>query len=173
MTASFPYTQAMLSTPDVSSGISSGVEVRLQMQGIAIEAELAQVMRHPKTGAIVNFLGVVRQSGDIDDVMALEIEHYPGMTERTLWTIVEEAQARWPLDTVKIVHRIGRVPLGQAMVMVIVAAQQRSSAFSACEFLMDVLKHNAPFWKKEVRRDGATEWVVPHSSNEHATIRWG
>ncbi|VVE76989.1 molybdenum cofactor biosynthesis protein MoaE [Pandoraea sputorum] len=173
MTASFSYKQALPSTPDASSGISSGVEVRLQTQAIAIECELAPIMRNPRTGAIVNFLGVVRQAGEIDDVMALEIEHYPGMTERTLWGIVEEAQARWPLDTVKIVHRIDRVPLGEAVVIVIVAAQHRSSAFSACEFLMDFLKHNAPFWKKEVRRDGATEWVVPHPKNEHATIRWG
>lgn len=153
--------------------ISAGIEVRIQSERIDSEAELGPIMRNPKIGAVVNFLGVVRQSGNEDDVVALEIEHYLGMTEQALWGIVEEAAARWPVDAVKIVHRIGRVPLGELVVCVAVAAQHRGEAFNACEFLMDFLKVHAPFWKKEVRRDGEAEWIEAKSWDEWAMQRWG
>jgi molybdopterin synthase catalytic subunit len=153
--------------------IAAGFEVRVQLEAIDIQSEIVPVMRNPRVGAVVNFIGVVRESGDVDDVIALELEHYPGMTEQSLWSNVEEATARWQLDTVKIVHRTGRVALGQPVVLVLVAAQHRGAAFDACEFLMDFLKAHAPFWKKEVRRDGATRWVEAKSRDEQSMLRWG
>lgn len=153
--------------------ISAGFEVRVQQTPIDVQAEILPVMRNPRVGAVVNFIGVVRESGDVDDVVALELEHYPGMTEQSLWSIVEEAMARWQLDTAKIVHRTGRVELGEPVVLVLVAAQHRSAAFDACEFLMDFLKAHAPFWKKEIRRDGERRWVDAKPRDEQSMLRWG
>lgn len=155
------------------SGIASGFEVRVQQQPIDVEAEITPIMRNPDVGAVVNFIGVVRDAGDFDDVVALELEHYPGMTEQSLWSIVEEASARWNVNAVKIVHRVGRVALGNAVVLVAVAAPHRRNAFEVCEFVMDFLKTHAPFWKKEVRRDGLTEWVEAKGQDEQAMLRWG
>ncbi|MGU7779606.1 molybdenum cofactor biosynthesis protein MoaE [Burkholderia sp. PU8-34] len=153
--------------------IAAGFEVRVQYAPIDVDAEIMPIARNPRVGALVNFLGVVRQTGDFDDVVALEIEHYPGMTERSLWSIVEEASARWPLEAVRIVHRIGRIALGEPVVLVVVAAPHRASAFDACEFLMDFLKTHAPFWKKEIRHDGAAEWVEAKTHDDQAMRRWG
>lgn len=154
-------------------GIAAGFEVRVQQASIDVLAELAPIMRNPNVGAVVDFIGVVRNSGDSDDVVALELEHYPGMTEQSLWSIVEEAAARWKLDAVKIVHRVGRVALGHPVVLVVVAAPHRAAAFEACEFAMDFLKTHAPFWKKEVSRDGTSEWVEAKTRDEQAMLRWG
>ncbi|RQS72926.1 molybdenum cofactor biosynthesis protein MoaE [Burkholderia sp. Bp8963] len=153
--------------------IAAGFEVRVQYPPIDVDAEIMPIARNPRVGAVVNFLGVVRQTGDFDDVVALEIEHYPGMTERSLWSIVEEASARWTLEAVRIVHRIGRIALGEPVVLVVVAAPHRASAFDACEFLMDFLKTHAPFWKKEIRHDGTAEWVEAKARDDHAMRRWG
>jgi len=153
--------------------IAAGFEVRVQYEPIDIDAEIAPIARNPRIGAVVNFLGVVRQSGDIDDVVALEIEHYPGMTEQSLWSTVEEAAARWRVEAVKIVHRVGHVALGQSVVLVVVAARHRGTAFDACEFLMDILKTHAPFWKKEIRSDGSCEWVEAKARDDQAMERWG
>lgn len=155
------------------TSISAGFEVRVQHHAIDIQAEMAPIIRNPNIGAVVNFIGVVRNSGDSDDVVALELEHYPGMTEQSLWSIVEEANARWKVDAVKIVHRIGRVALGNPVVLVVVAAPHRVAAFEACEFLMDFLKTHAPLWKKEIRRDGMSEWVEARTRDEQAMLRWG
>ncbi|WP_255503190.1 molybdenum cofactor biosynthesis protein MoaE [Cupriavidus sp. UME77] len=161
------------STDFAQRAIAAGFQVRVQHQPIDFAAEIDPITRNPNVGAVVNFLGVVRQLGDVDDVAALEIEHYPGMTERALWSIIEEANARWQLDAVKIVHRIGRIALGNPVVLVIVASGHREAAFDACEFLMDCLKTYAPFWKKEIRRDGTSEWVKSKARDELAVNRWG
>ncbi|HEJ2443079.1 TPA: molybdenum cofactor biosynthesis protein MoaE [Burkholderia multivorans] len=153
--------------------IAAGFEVRVQYQPIDAGVELAPIVRNPHVGAVVNFLGVVRNEGDIDDVVALEVEHYPTMTEQALWSIVEEATARWQLETVRIVHRVGRIPLGHPVVLVVVAAAHRAAAFDACEFLMDFLKTHAPFWKKEIRQDGASGWVEAKALDDQAMRRWG
>lgn len=158
---------------DRQLNMAAGFEVRLQRGPIEIQAELEPIMRNPKVGAVVNFVGVVRQSGDLDDVVALDLEHYPGMTEQTLWTLIEEAAARWQVEAVKIVHRVGRIALGNPVVLVAVAAPHRASAFDACEFLMDFLKTHAPFWKKEIQRSGASEWVETKIGDEQAMKRWG
>ena len=157
----------------VQATIASGFEVRVQLQPIDIQSEIMPVTRNPNVGAIVNFLGVVRHCGDFDDVVALELEHYPGMTEQSFSSIVEEAIARWHLEAVKIVHRVGRVALGEAVVLVVVAAPHRRAAFDACEFLMDFLKAHAPLWKKEIRRDGEVRWVEAKTRDEQAMLRWG
>ncbi|WP_321843847.1 molybdenum cofactor biosynthesis protein MoaE [Paraburkholderia bannensis] len=159
--------------PSLPGGIAAGFEVRVQPAPIDIVAEVSPIMRNPNVGAVVDFIGIVRHNGDTDDVVALELEHYPGMTEHSLWSIVEEASARWKLDAVKIVHRVGRIALGHAVVLVVVASPHRSAAFEACEFIMDFLKTHAPFWKKEVSRDGSAHWVDARSRDEQAMLRWG
>ncbi|MFM0293953.1 MULTISPECIES: molybdenum cofactor biosynthesis protein MoaE [Paraburkholderia] len=161
------------SGPLPDGSIAAGFEVRVQQSPIDAFAEVTPIMRNPRVGAIVDFVGIVRNSGDGDDIVALELEHYPGMTEHSLWSIVEEASARWVLDAVKIVHRVGRVALGHPVVLVAVAAPHRAAAFEACEFIMDFLKTHAPFWKKEVRRDGTARWVEAKSRDEQAMLRWG
>ncbi|MES0864550.1 molybdenum cofactor biosynthesis protein MoaE [Ruegeria sp. SCPT10] len=121
-------------------------------------------------GAIVTFTGVVRDlaSGDLD---VMEIEHYPGMTERALTKIAEEAQARWSLGDVLVIHRYGRLSPGDRIMMVATAAPHRKDAFEAAEYLMDYLKSRAPFWKKEITRSGA-EWVAAKDEDEDALGRW-
>jgi molybdopterin synthase catalytic subunit len=183
MTAPSPSDRGQLATPHPSecagdpalleATIAAGFEVRVQHQPIDIQSEIMPVTCNPNVGAIVNFLGVVRHCGDFDDVVALELEHYPGMTEQSFSSIVEEAIARWRLEAVKIVHRVGRVALGDAVVLVVVAAPHRRAAFDACEFLMDFLKAHAPLWKKEIRRDGALRWVEAKTRDEQSMLRWG
>lgn len=106
-------------------------------------------------------------------VVALELEHYPGMTERVLEQLVRQARERWQLGGVRLVHRVGRVALGEEIVLVAVGAAHRRQAFAAAEYLMDKLKSEAPFWKKEHRRDGSETWVAAKLSDEKAASRWG
>ncbi len=121
-------------------------------------------------GAIVTFTGVVRDlaSGDLD---VMEIEHYPGMTQRALTKIAEEAKERWSLGDVLLIHRHGRLAPGDRIMMVATAAPHRRDAFEAAEYLMDYLKSRAPFWKKEITNSGA-EWVAAKDEDEDALTRW-
>lgn len=121
-------------------------------------------------GAIVTFTGVVRDlaSGDLD---VMEIEHYPGMTERALTKIAQEAKERWSLGDVLVIHRHGRLAPGDRIMMVATAAPHRKDAFEAAEYLMDYLKSRAPFWKKEITHSGA-EWVAAKDEDEDALTRW-
>jgi molybdopterin synthase catalytic subunit len=120
-------------------------------------------------GAVVTFTGIVR---DVPGgLMAMEIEHYPGMTERAIGAIMAQAAARWSLTDALVIHRHGRLPPGEAIMMVATAAPHRAGAFAAAEFLMDYLKSRAPFWKKEVTADGAT-WVAARDEDEAALTRW-
>ncbi len=121
-------------------------------------------------GAIVTFTGVVRDLAQSDlDVM--EIEHYPGMTERAIAKIAQEAKTRWSLGDVMVIHRHGRLRPGDRIMMVATAAPHRKDAFEAAEFLMDYLKSRAPFWKKEITNSG-TEWVAAKDEDEDALTRW-
>ncbi len=120
-------------------------------------------------GAIVTFQGLVRDDGG--RLSAMEIEHYPGMTERALAAIETEAVARWNLGGALIIHRYGRLVPGEVIMMVATAARHRAEAFAAAEFLMDYLKSRAPFWKKEFLADGA-EWVAARDADEAALKRW-
>lgn len=121
-------------------------------------------------GAIVTFTGVVRDS-DADDLDAMEIEHYPGMTERAIAKIASQAETRWNLGDVLVIHRFGRLAPGEQIMMVATTAPHRKDAFEAAEYLMDYLKSRAPFWKKEVTSRGTT-WVDAKSEDEDALSRW-
>ena len=121
-------------------------------------------------GAIVTFTGVVRDT-DTGDLQAMEIEHYPGMTEAALTDIAAQACARWSLGAVLVIHRFGRLAPGEPIMMVATAAPHRRDAFEAAEFLMDYLKSRAPFWKKE-HRAGQADWVAAKDEDEDALTRW-
>ena len=120
-------------------------------------------------GAIVTFTGLVRDNGG--QLAAMEIEHYPGMTETAIAAMMDQARDRWTLTDALVIHRHGRLLPGEAIMMVATAAAHRAEAFAAAEFLMDYLKSRAPFWKKEIGLDGA-EWVAATGADEAALSRW-
>ncbi|GAB1256736.1 molybdopterin synthase catalytic subunit MoaE [Aurantivibrio plasticivorans] len=122
-------------------------------------------------GAIVTFSGLVREIYQDQDIVALELEHYPGMTEKTLQQIIDTANQRWPIDCVKVIHRVGRIEANEQIVFVGVSSAHRHAAFSACEFIMDFLKNDAPFWKKEITPT-QTYWVEKKASDESAAAKW-
>ncbi|MCC1491048.1 molybdenum cofactor biosynthesis protein MoaE [Cognatishimia sp. F0-27] len=121
-------------------------------------------------GAVVTFTGVVR-AGDGGDLSVMEIEHYPGMTQKALEEIAGQAVARWSLGDALVIHRYGRLAPGERIMMVATAARHRKDAFEAAEFLMDYLKSRAPFWKKEFGAQGAS-WVAAKDEDEDALTRW-
>ncbi|MDU8912603.1 molybdenum cofactor biosynthesis protein MoaE [Aestuariicoccus sp. MJ-SS9] len=147
------------------------MRVVVQQEPFDFGAEAARFAdgRHDM-GAVVTFTGIVRDlaGGDLD---AMEIEHYPGMTEKALTAIAEEAVARWSLGDALVIHRYGRMAPGERIMMVATAAPHRKDAFAAAEFLMDYLKSRAPFWKKEHGRAGAG-WVAAKDEDEAALTRW-
>ncbi len=123
----------------------------------------------PGAGAIVTFTGVVRDN--TGNLSAMEIEHYPGMTEKAIAAIMDQARTRWSLTDAMVIHRHGRLLAGEMIMMVATASPHRGDAFAAAEFLMDYLKSRAPFWKKEIGVDGA-EWVAAKDADEAALKRW-
>jgi molybdopterin synthase catalytic subunit len=123
-------------------------------------------------GAVVTFTGVVRSKGSDNPLMSMTLEHYPGMTETELARIVTEAEARWAIDAVSIVHRVGPMAPGEYIVFVGVGAAHRHAAFEAGAFIMDFLKTRAPFWKREVFADGTDTWVDARESDHAAAQRW-
>ncbi len=122
-------------------------------------------------GALVSFVGLMRDINDGAKVYRMTLEHYAGMTEKALAVIVDEACERWPLAAVRIVHRVGEMQPTDPIVLVIVASAHRSAAFAACEFIMDYLKNRAPFWKKEYTAEGE-RWVEQRASDRDAEGRW-
>lgn len=122
-------------------------------------------------GAIVSFTGLVRDFNEKPDVTALTLEHYPGMTESSLEQIISSAQERWPLQDVRVIHRVGRMEPGDPIVLVVTASAHRQAAFDACAFIMDYLKTQAPFWKKENTLHG-DYWVSARESDQNAAARW-
>lgn len=146
--------------------------VRVQHERFDCGSEIARLSGNPACGAVVSFSGLVRDYGDRQDIAALELEHYPGMTEKSLHAIVEQARSRWQLQAATIIHRVGRLALGEAIVLVVTASSHRKDAFAAAEFLMDFLKTEAPFWKKEIQQDGSSEWVEAKASDRNAAGRW-
>lgn len=127
--------------------------------------------QHLGVGAVVGFTGYVRDFNDGQEVAGMLLEHYPGMTEKALQTIVDEAQVRWPLLSVEVLHRVGRLEPGEPIVFVGVSCAHRAEAFSACQFIMDYLKTRAPFWKKEDSADGP-RWVDARDSDSLALQKW-
>jgi molybdopterin synthase catalytic subunit len=122
-------------------------------------------------GAIASFVGLARDHNDGSGVQAMTLEHYPGMTEKALAALVEEARSRWALLDVTVIHRVGRLLPGDPIVLVAVASSHRGDAFAACEFIMDYLKTRAPFWKKEETPAGE-RWVDARASDDAAAQRW-
>ncbi|MGV8950920.1 MAG: molybdenum cofactor biosynthesis protein MoaE [Cypionkella sp.] len=120
-------------------------------------------------GAVVSFTGLVRDTGG--DLVAMEIEHYPGMTEKAISAIMDQAMARWSLIDALVIHRFGRLVAPEPIMMVAVASKHRADAFQAAEFLMDYLKSRAPFWKKE-QSAGGSDWVAAKDDDEAALKRW-
>ena len=122
-------------------------------------------------GAVATFTGYVRVANSGRDVQAMQLEHYPGMTERSIEAILERAHARWPLLAASVVHRVGRLQPGDQIVWVGVSSAHRAASFNACEFVMDYLKNEAPFWKKEEGAQGAN-WVEAKDEDRSRAARW-
>lgn len=146
------------------------VTIRVQAAPFDTGAEAA-ALEGEGVGAVVTFSGLVRNRCALGQVSAIELEHYPGMTERALAAITAEAEQRWPLLGVTLIHRIGYLPAGAPIVLVAVASSHRDAAFAAASFLMDYLKTRAPFWKKEWV-DGVPHWVEAKDSDVAAAERW-
>jgi molybdopterin synthase catalytic subunit len=147
--------------------------IRVQQEDFDIGAEIARLKAgRTDIGAVVTFLGTVRDCASGHALEEMTLEHYPGMTERELEHIETEACARWPLQASLIVHRTGTLKPGDNIVLVATASEHREGAFAAAEFLMDYLKTRAPFWKRESGPDGS-RWVEAEEGDEHARTRWG
>ena len=150
-----------------------GSRVSIQTQDFDVNAEIADLRAQDKrVGAVCTFIGTVRDRNDGQSVSAMELEHYPGMTEKAIEAMIDEAFQRFDIYGARVIHRVGPLqPLDQ-IVLVIVTSAHRGESFQACEFLMDYLKTQAPFWKKEVTPEGA-RWVDARVSDDAALQRWG
>lgn len=147
--------------------------VRVQRDDFDLGVEVKRLVAgRTDIGAIVTFTGTVREADKGRPIEAMTLEHYPGMTEAELERVEEEARKRWPLQASLIIHRYGELRPGDNIVLVVTASAHRHAAFEAASFLMDYLKSKAPFWKKEVLRDGGGHWVDARESDEEALRRW-
>jgi molybdopterin synthase catalytic subunit len=146
--------------------------VRVQTEDFDVSHEIALLRKeNPRVGAIASFIGVVRDLNDGDSVAEMTLEHYPGMTEKSIDDIITQARGRWQVMDALVIHRIGTLrPLDQ-IVLVVVTSAHRGDAFAACEFIMDYLKTRAPFWKKEQTGKGA-RWVDARAADDAAADRW-
>ena len=146
--------------------------VRVQTEDFDISKEIALLRSgNPRIGAIASFIGVVRDLNDGDSVAEMTLEHYPGMTEKSVEDIITQVRGRWQVMDALVIHRIGTLkPLDQ-IVLVVVSSAHRGDAFAACEFIMDYLKTRAPFWKKEQTGSGA-RWVDARATDDAAAERW-
>jgi molybdopterin synthase catalytic subunit len=146
--------------------------VRIQTEDFDLSQEVAQLRAgNAKVGAIVTFVGTVRDLNEGAAVAEMELEHYPGMTEQSIDAIIDQACARWPLYGALVIHRVGPLLPMDQIVLVAATAPHRGEAFSACEFIIDYLKTEAPFWKKEQTPEGA-RWVDARSSDDEALKKW-
>jgi molybdopterin synthase catalytic subunit len=146
--------------------------VRVQTEDFDLSEEIALLRaRNPKVGAVVGFVGTVRDQNEGAAVAEMELEHYPGMTEQSIEAIVLQAKARWPLFDALVIHRVGPLKPMEQIVLVATTAAHRGVAFAACEFIIDYLKIEAPFWKKEQTPQGA-RWVDARVSDEQALAKW-
>ncbi len=149
------------------------VEVRVSEADFDVGAECVSLSSKTRQcGAVVQFVGLMRDSNQGDDVLTMELEHYPGMTERRIFEIIDRADHRWPLFAVTVIHRVGILYPQDQIVFVGVSAAHRHDAFQACEFIMDYLKTEAPFWKKECKADGEQRWVDARQTDQKALARW-
>ena len=140
------------------------MKISVQKEEFDLSREVKALSGNPRIGAVASFIGQVRD-------VAMTLEHYPGMTEKALTAIVEEAKSRWQVIDCTVIHRYGELKPTDPIVLVVVASAHRGDAFAACEFLMDYLKTRAPFWKKEQTADGA-RWVEAKATDDQAAERW-
>ncbi|MDM7941296.1 MAG: molybdopterin synthase catalytic subunit MoaE [Hydrogenophaga sp.] len=150
-----------------------GMRVSIQTEDFDLGAEVARLREANKgVGAVCSFIGTVRDRNDGQSVSTMELEHYPGMTEKSIEAMIDEAHQRFDIFGARVIHRVGLLqPLDQ-IVLVAVTSAHRGQSFQACEFLMDYLKTQAPFWKKEQTPEGA-RWVDARVSDDAALARWG
>ncbi|MBU3647538.1 MAG: molybdopterin synthase catalytic subunit MoaE [Limnohabitans sp.] len=147
--------------------------VSIQTQDFDVSQELAALRAgDARVGAVCTFLGTVRERNDGSAVASMELEHYPGMTEKSIIAMMDEAKKRFDIYAARVIHRVGLLQPEDQIVLVAVTSAHRGESFKACEFLMDYLKTQAPFWKKEVTPDGA-RWVDARMSDDQALARWG
>lgn len=144
----------------------------MQTEDFDLRLEHQQLIQNDHgIGAVVAFIGMVRDLNLADDVVSLELEHYPGMTEKSLTNIAQQAEKRWSLQAARIVHRVGKMYPGDQIVLVLTASAHRGDAYEANTFMMDYLKTEAPFWKKEWTPEGP-RWIEARESDDSAVARW-
>ena len=147
--------------------------VSIRTEDFNLADEVAALRQHDnRVGAVCAFVGTVRDRNDGNPVSAMELEHYPGMTEKAIEAMIDQAQARFDIYGARVVHRVGPLQPADQIVMVAVTSSHRAESFKACEFLMDYLKTQAPFWKKE-RTPGGERWVDARVADDAALARWG
>ena len=148
------------------------MSVRIQADDFDVSAEIAAMRRGNRAiGAVASFVGVVRDVNEGDSVSRMTLEHYPGMTEKSIEAIIAQARSRWNVIDALVIHRVGTLAPTDQIVLVVVASSHRGDAFAACEFIMDYLKTQAPFWKKEDTAEGA-RWVDARAADDIAAERW-
>jgi molybdopterin synthase catalytic subunit len=157
--------------------MTTSARVRVQIDDFDVAREI-EALRDgdARVGAVASFIGTVRDGSNGSgpaDTTRMELEHYPGMTEASIEAMIDEAMQRFAIVGARVVHRVGPLEPGAQIVLVVVASSHRGDAFAACEFLMDYLKTQAPFWKKEHRPDGSAEWVDARVADDAAATRWG
>ena len=146
--------------------------IKIQESDFDVSAEIAALRKgDPRVGAVVSFLGTVRDMNDGSQVKGMTLEHYPGMTEKALQEILDQAKARWDIYQTLVIHRVGPLLPEDQIVLVAVTSAHRGEAFAACEFIMDYLKTAAPFWKKEDTPEGS-RWVDARVTDEVALSKW-
>ncbi|WP_431273295.1 molybdenum cofactor biosynthesis protein MoaE [Variovorax ureilyticus] len=151
----------------------AGARVSIQTEDFDLQGEIAALRAgNPRVGAVCSFIGTVRDRNDGSDVASMELEHYPGMTEKAIESMIDEAHRRFDILGARVVHRVGLLQPQDQIMMVAVVSAHRGESFQACEFLMDYLKTQAPFWKKEQTPDGA-RWVDARVDDDAALARWG
>jgi len=162
----------MLKQDEAFARMAANVTIRIQQADFDVGREIAALTDgRTDIGAVVTFSGICRGSEGDEAIAALTLEHYPGMAEAEIARHAETAMSRWPLTGLTVVHRVGRIAAGENIVLVLTASAHRQAAFQAAEFLMDYLKANAPFWKREEKPTG-TSWVDAHSHDDAAAARW-
>ena len=149
------------------------LSVSIQVEDFDVSQELAQLRANDaRVGAVCSFVGTVRERNSGNAISSMELEHYPGMTEKSITSMMEEAAKRFDIYGARVIHRIGLLHPQDQIVLVAVTSAHRGTSFQACEFLMDYLKTQAPFWKKEVTPEGS-RWVDARESDDVALARWG
>lgn len=157
---------------DCDDLMTAAATIRIQEADFDIAQEISALTKgRTNIGAVVSFSGICRGSENGDPIAALTLEHYPGMAEAEIKRHADEAASRWPLTGLSIIHRVGRIAPGENIVLVLAASAHRQAAFQAAEFLMDYLKANAPFWKREESAKG-TAWIDARSHDDAAVARW-